>query len=896
MLTVSNARGKAPRLQRQAGLSRIAFATMAALAVGALVAVAPAAPVDAVTTPSEVTIKWDGDTSSARTFQPPRDSSNPHYSEMRNISVTVSQTKDLIDQAVRVSISGFAGTRTAISQGVVNGQNFIQAMQCYGADPNAADFVQTCQWGGRIPPVVGNAVYFDNIFRVSQKDYTPSPPSAYDNPFVTATGTVVSAKATLVNGNTFNPILSYFSPSTTNEVPLARIGADGSGYFDFETQSSSQSPHLGCGTPSQLRCWLVIVPRGTKFGGANNGADPTDCSGLRKRTGERYSYGETSPVQAGSPVNPRCDYFGNRIVIPLDFAPTAVTCPSGTPEFRVAGSQFMISAMSSWQPSLCQNAGSTFNFATNPDVIARAQLLETNPGSPGLIYSGFPVSSAELQTVDERTLFTRTSFEYVPVAVSSMVVAYNAEFANGREESLVLTPRLLAKLLTQSYNFTVPQTTSYPGQGSAHLSERARSFRDWASDPEFQRLNPTNWQRYEGQIPSIVLPGPGAADGIKQVWRWILADRDAVGFLIGQPDPDGMTVNPYYLPKTATNLIPWYFDASMNYLPAPTTREVGQVGIDGRPLQISTTLLETFPKDDGSLLPFELSANEGTNRYDTIQFAPYAVDYLEAAVQTFRGNPNSRTRWDANRVNDAGTVGAWVSSGVQDAGSRFMISITDSANAARYGLTTASLTPANSTLPVQSTPLTMTAALASLAPTSLDTVLQVDPANVTGSAYPLTMVTYAAVNLTKSTAASRATMSKMLRQVTTTGQAQGTALGSLPVGYVSLTSALAAQAAATTSRIETWKPSTTTTSTRTGTGTNNTTNNPGFAEEDGLVGPTAVEGGTDPTVTAGADQLSDERTPSSSSGPLNASLAIALVVGLFGFLIAPFILRGRGRL
>jgi len=897
VLTVSSPRQKAPRFRRRVVLSQISFATMAALGFGALVAVAPATPAEAVTSPSEITIKWDGDTSSARTFQPTRDLSSPHYNEMKGISVTVSQTKDIIDQSIRVSISGFAGTRSAISEGVQNGGNFIQAMQCYGADPNAADFVETCQWGGRIPPIIGNAVYFDNIFRVSSKDYTPSPATAYDNPFVTVSGTEVSAKATLVNGNTFNPILSYFSPSTTNEVPLARIGAGGSGHFDFETQSSSQSPHLGCGTPSQLRCWLVIVPRGTKFGGAIPGTVASDCSNLTNRFGVAYQYGATATIQGGSPVNPKCDYFKNRIVVPLDFTSTAVTCPSGSPEFRVSGSQFMISAMSSWQPSLCQNAGSTFNFATNPDGIARAQLLETTAGSPGLIYSGYPVASAELQTVEERSVFTKTSFEYVPVAVSSIVVAYNAEFANGRQESLVLTARLMAKLLTQSYTFTVPQTTANPTEAVAHLSEKARSYNYWTNDPDFRRANPTNWQAFDQQTPSIVLPGPAAADGIKQVWRWILADTDAVAFLNGEEDPDGMTINPYYLPKTATNLIPWYYDGNLNFLPTGTTREVGQVAIDGGPLKISTTALDAFPKDDGSLLPFELSQSGGTSRYDTIQFAPYATDYLAAAVQTFRGNPNSRTLWDANRLNDGGTVGAYVSTGVQDAGARFVISITDSANAARYGLTTASLTPVNATAPVRSTPETMGAALAALTPSSLDTVLQVDPAKVTGSAYPLTMVTYAGVNLTKSTVASRATISKMLEQVTTTGQVQGTALGSLPAGYLPLTTGLAAQAAAATSRIETWKPPTTSARTpNTNTNTNNSGFTSSFVGENGLADPTAVDGATDPTVTTGADQLSDERTPSSLSGPLNASLAIALVIGLLGFLIAPFILRGRGLL
>lgn len=883
-------RDESSRLRRRVMLSRIAFATMAAVGFGGLVAGVPATPASAADA-VPITISWEGDASEAAEFQPERDPSSPHYAELRNISVTVSQTTNIGDQAVRVSVEGFTGgTRSAISEGVQNGANFVQAMQCYGEDPNAADFVETCQWGGRLPTVLGNAVYFDNAFRVSTKDYTPTPATEYDNPFVTVSGTVVTAKASIDgNGRTFNPILSYFSPSTTNEVPLARIGSDGSGYFDFETQSSSQSPHLGCGEVGQLRCWLVIVPRGTKFGGALDGADASDCSDLTNRFGVPYSYGQTSTIQGGSPVNPKCDYFDNRIVVPLDFTPTAASCPAGSPEFRVSGSQFMISAMSSWQPSLCQNAGSTFSFATNPDGIARAQLLDTDDGSPGLIYSGYPVAGPELQTADERTLLARTALEYVPVAVSSIVVAYNADFATGRQESLVLTPRLMAKLLTQSYTFTIPQSTATPTQAVAHLSASARRYNFWSSDPDFQAANPTTWQNFQQQTPSIVLPGPAAADGIKQVWRWILADTEAVAFLNGQADPWGMTVNPYYLPRTEANLIPWYYDASLNYLPTPTTRVVGQVSIDGTPLQLTSTPLDTFPKDDGSLLPFETSQANGTTRYDTIQFAPYAIDYLEAARQTFRGDPNSRVLWDANRINDAGNLGAWISTGVQDAGARFMISVTDSANAARYGLTTASLTPANSSAPVANTPTTMEAALAALSPTSLDAVLQVDPAKVTGDAYPLTMVTYAGVNLTKSTPASRTTMTRMLEEVTTTGQVAGTALGQLPVGYLPLTPELTAQATAATNRIKNWTPPPPTTSSPNSNPTFTSSDFPAFSDDGG-----AVEPGIDPSVTPGVDELTDARTPRATSGALNAGLAISLGVGLLGFLVAPAILRGGG--
>lgn len=197
-----------------------------------------------------------------------------------------------------------------------------------------------------------------------------------------------------------------------------------------------------------------------------------------------------------------------------------------------------------------------------------------------------------------------------------MVLAFNAEFPNGRQENLVITPRMMAKLLTQSYPFTVPSTTGDPGKTSEHLSAKARTYGYWNSDPDFRRANPDNWESFNQQNPSIVLPGPSGADAIRQVWRWITADKEAVAFLDGNPDPDGMTVNPYYLPKSDKNLIPWYFDDKKNYIEPPIQRAVRLTNLDGTPQKLSALSLDTFPKDDESLLPFRLGAEK--SRFDTI--------------------------------------------------------------------------------------------------------------------------------------------------------------------------------------------------------------------------------------------------------------------------------------
>ncbi|MGK2853620.1 MAG: hypothetical protein ACSLE3_05845, partial [Microbacteriaceae bacterium] len=535
-----------PRMQRRILAVRVASPALVALAVGGIVAVGPLqtpAADAAAPTSSALTVKWTGDTSAASSFQPVRSSASPHYREFDDIAITVSQTQGIIDQAIRVSVTGFAGTRDTGQTALVvdNAKNFLQAMQCWGTDPTAVDFRETCQWGGKYGENngLGNSVYFDNLLRVPAADMDTAHPTNHDVPFRTADGAVISGKNTVVDGETRYPIREYFSAATSNEVQSARVGSDGTGFFDFETQSADTAPHLGCGTTEHRRCWLVVVPRGTVFGG-----DYELCSNILDPANnfDPYTKGRANSIQGGSPLNTGCDYWDNRIVVPLDFAPVGASCAVGGTESRVIGSQLMIGAMSSWQPALCQSVKSTFSFSTMPDSIGRAQLIESGSNTASIAYTGYPVSSGELQTEDERALLARTDLSYTPVAISSVVIAFLAESSNGRQEQLTLSPRLMAKFLTQSYPFLVPGSSSDPDKNSVQLGAVNRTYRYLYLDPEFKALNPSNYNQFTS-APAIALPGPSGADAIRQVWRWILADNDAVAFMNGEPDPWGMTVN-----------------------------------------------------------------------------------------------------------------------------------------------------------------------------------------------------------------------------------------------------------------------------------------------------------------------------------------------------------------
>jgi hypothetical protein len=885
------------RMRRRIQAVRIASATVVLVALGGLIASGPlqgtSATADAASS-SAITVKWTGDSSAAASFQPDRVTSSPHYGDFDDISVSVSQTTGIIDQAIRVSVTGFAGTKSSNANGqtITNAQNYLQAMQCWGDDPLASNFNQTCQWGGRYTQNngLGNSIYFDNELRVAPRDLDETHPTGWDVPFKTVDGDTVSGTTTTTSAGINYPILQLFSPSTTNEVNSARVGNDGTGFFDFETQTADTAPQLGCGTAAHLRCWLVIVPRGTHFGG-----DGEECGSFidPANNDEPYTYGRPNSVQSGSPVNTHCDYWDNRINIPLTFAAVGKTCPAGAAEERVVGSQLMIGAMSSWQPSLCQTTATTFAFSTNPDAIAREQVLETGANSPILGFTGFPLSSGELTTADERSLLTATTMSYAPVAISGVVIAFFAENDGGRQEQLVLSPRLMAKLLTQSYTFTVPRNSSDPTKNVAHLGAVNRTYSFFSQDPEFQQLNPTNYNQFQTN-PAIVLPGPSGADGIRQVWRWIDADTNAVAFLNGTPDPWGMTVNPYYLPKgNAAAVVPWYLDSLNAYSPTPVNRTVGLSNLDGSPMTLSQAVLDTFPKNDESLVPLQLGVE--TSRFDSIQFSPYTDTFLTGARQAFRADPNSRTVWDNEKLKADDTKGDWVSSGAQLPGSKFMIAITDSVSALRYSLNSASLLVPNTTTAVAPTNASMASALDALTATSLDSVTQVSPAQVSTAGYPLTFVTYAAVNLSKSKASERASIAAMLKQVTTSGQISGTGIGELPAGYLPLTTDLKALANASANTVQNYVQTTPTSS------PSNYAQDPYDGSGSGSGSGASVGASTDstsnPTLTPGVDSESNDRTEASPAEVASRSgLAISLGVGLAGFLIAPILFRGRGLL
>lgn len=863
------------------GCLAIAFGSLAGMVFGGAISSNAAAG-----TTSSLTINWAGDASSASALQPARDRAGFEYGEFNNIKVSVAQTQNLGDQAVRVDVSGFQGGTQQATDGTgqswTTAANFMQAMQCWG-DPASPNFRQSCEWGGRFGDNngLGFSVYSDNVLRVAARDVSPTAANPLDVPFTSRDGRSFSGRQVLDSSDAKTyPVSSQFGVASTNEVQGARIKSDGTGSFDFEMQSDIRANQLGCGrNASALKCYLVLVPRGTVYGGHD-----TACSSIYGAGGAKYSFGQVEPIQAGSPVNPGCDYWNNRIIVPLQFNQVAGVCPSGA-EQRVIGSQLVISAMASWQPALCTTAGSTFSFSYNPDSVARAQLLEQKAD---VAFTSYPITKAELQDPVDQAAFDHTTVSYAPVAIGAVAVSFLADGKNGRIESLTLSPRLLAKLLTQSYVFEVPNDATDPGTDDfAQLGKVNQGYTYLFQDPEFQLLNP-NWGDFIVN-PSLVLPGPSDTDAIAQVWKWIQSDADARSFLNGAADPYGMTINPNYLPAgNVAAQVPVFDPTTGKKL--PTLKAVGFSNLDGSPMSLASSAINYFPKADAAEVPHKLDIE--TSRYNSIQASPYVDDFLKSAVVTFRANPGAKTAWDPTAYNTNGTSGDYVSGGPQVPGQRFVISITDAAATSRYNLSPVGLRAANGSVVTTPDSQSMAVAISSgLVATSNPAVEQVNPARVAADGYPLTTVVYAVVNLSGSTAAARSSVSKMIAYVVGDGQTLGTQVGQLPVGYLPLTTDLRSQASSAAVAIASFtSPSGAADDGTNVTGPFTSLNAPG----DGAAGVGSART-PDPAMTAIA-AAEGGLTPVVQVVPFGqVFLGLALLMGLTGAIFAPIVVRGLGR-
>jgi hypothetical protein len=379
--------------------------------------------------------------------------------------------------------------------------------------------------------------------------------------------------------------------------------------------------------------------------------------------------------------------------------------------------------------------------------------------------------------------------QYAPVGISGITVSFAIdrrvkpvdgvpqEYKDRETQAfteLKLTPRLVAKLLTSSYISALPPGADLTHVNYTDFSDPGHNARNITTDPDFLAINDPEWASQDLNSISLadVLEPSGRSDLATQLWRYVMADADAVAFLNGTPDPWKMIVNPWY----STN---------------------PDVNPNGTALTLPR---DNFPKAD----PVEKAATTGTNgvgAVNLVTWRPYTTDFENGAYLTLRGDGQLLGGWDSTSAPPK-----YLKTARNLVGEQGVLGLSTAASAVRYQNVTASLqNPAGKF--VAPTSASMLAAAAAMTPTAIQPkVLEFNPAaseaEAATTAYPLTMPVYAALNPLQTDAAQRVKFASLIRYAATDGQVSGNALGQLPVGYAPMPKSWVDQALSAATAIE----------------------------------------------------------------------------------------------
>jgi ABC-type phosphate transport system substrate-binding protein len=278
---------------------------------------------------------------------------------------------------------------------------------------------------------------------------------------------------------------------------LDSTAADGTGSAQFEVRPASNLPQLGCSATNP--CSMLVYEN------------------------------DALPIQAGS-------LPAARVVIPITFAPSQADCPTITDfDVRVDGSATSSGLFYAWAARICQGDSSVvLDYTETSSTTGRENFLA------GLIDFGvtaLPATEEELSHHPEHR-----DYSYAPIAASAVVVAYNLTdpFTGLRVENLVVSPRLVARLVTNSSVETIVR------------------------DRELLNINPTVRFPTNGINPILVRAERNAATTI--LTSWMSADPEARKFLT-DADTWRVRLNSAYVgysyPRDAFELV----DTDPSYLP-----------------------------------------------------------------------------------------------------------------------------------------------------------------------------------------------------------------------------------------------------------------------------------------------------------------------------------------
>jgi hypothetical protein len=477
------------------------------------------------------------------------------YNDFKNLKVTVSQTQDITQEGLTISWTG--GVPSTVSGGAAQA-NFLQLMECWGDSTNGPD-PEDCEFGSlpsntqnvgtrsgvlcadglpasttNPPPVAnGNGAPLDgcdpqeagNSSHVAPCPGTDCDPTHtdFEIPFV---------PVTLAPPTWGTDYTQYFDRFSTNEVPQAITGKDGTGQLQFETLTATGAPGLGCGVLTSngqpQDCWLVIVPRGTY-----------EPNGYQVNTNSTAPNGflQSSPLSASN--------WANRIQVHLSYATVPVYCPIGTQETQTAGTQIITRAIDSWELALNRQADCTriYGFSATAEPTSTQDLCDPSSSTVGLAFTTIPIGSEAARDGTPSNCPDLPQILYAPVAVSADGFGFNINDGTGYITTPVkMTPLLMAKALTQVYRYDLPDV--YPPvesfKGPTWVQSNPGNI---SEDPQFANLNP--------EVPPFGSAAISVAPDLtedhsalnQQVWQWIQSDPSTDAWLDDGTKSGGNTVN-----------------------------------------------------------------------------------------------------------------------------------------------------------------------------------------------------------------------------------------------------------------------------------------------------------------------------------------------------------------
>lgn len=772
----------------------------------------------------------------SRTFE---DEGRPVTVDERTVSVTLDHTQDLRGrERVRVSWKGAhpSGGRSASPFGSAGlRQEYpVVILQCRGRDDSALPAArrvspETC-WTSTAQQRFRSTSERQAIWRrdpyarpgdTEQKSgIDPFPTTGCDDvpsfsahtvPFRAAGGTAHSS----CSADTMAPEAAVDAALPAAEQ-AAFTDTDGTGTASFEVRTVTENQSLGCS--DTVPCSIVVIP----IMGVSCSEGDAECM----RTG-RFAPGSSNFAAEGVDEAVSATYWWagsnwrNRISFPVTFgtAPNVCDVLDSRAPTAFYGSELISQAALQWAPAYCLSR-KRFKFQHNRMSDEAAFSLMEKGGAAAALVSGRRESDGDEPVA------------YAPTAVTGFAVSYVIDRPEnaGEYARLRLTPRLLAKLLTQSY------TGSAYGAQHPGMANNPQSLNQ---DPEFQALNP-DLDATAREAAATLLSLSDSSDVVRSLTSYIAADREASAFVSGKADRWGMVVNPSY-------------------------RGIG--------LPVSEwPLLDTFvPRHD-------LDCQKQLSTPYFTQLAAPVSSLRTIAEAVLDAWPNVQTKCERASSSDPYKFGRVDRQGV---GSRFMLGIVSLGDAERLGLRTAAVRTSASTF-VAPTTSSLRAAVATAKPVRGATgafamtsrALAAAPA-----AYPGTMVVYTAARTRGLAKQDARHVAQFIRVSTTEGQRPGSANGTLPDGYLPIVDAgvtkpLFAAARRSADLIEVQRgPTATTPSTK-----------PGASGG----GPAGAGGPADaPAADAPAEQTN-------AAGPVTATLAdtgpTAAVTSRAGRLLLPLLL------